>query len=156
MGTNGYKWAPVGTSGYQWVPVGTRCIKKTKTKSAVLDTSLMSFFLLRNLSIGCLLCVWVCLSACFWSLALVGGLVSKEKRWRQNGAPWSDHSQFERSVVRTWSSSLTSLTFKKVQYSFDFEKLCEKIKEDLQMLHNDEWKLSKSKFIMYARGIAKG
>ena len=31
---------PVGTSGYQC----TRCTKKTKTKSAVLPTSLMSFF----------------------------------------------------------------------------------------------------------------
>ena len=36
----------VGTSGYQLVPVGTRSTKKTKTKSAVLPTSLMSFFIL--------------------------------------------------------------------------------------------------------------
>ena len=56
VGTSGYQWVSVGTSGYQWVSVGTsgyqctryqctRCTKKTKTKSAVLPTSLMSFYL---------------------------------------------------------------------------------------------------------------
>ena len=43
-GNSGYQWVPV-----QWVPVGTRSNKKTKTKSAVLPTSLMSFSYPRKL-----------------------------------------------------------------------------------------------------------
>ena len=51
VGTSEYQWVP---NEYQWVPVqwvpvgtiavGTRSTKKTKTKSAVLPKSLMSFF----------------------------------------------------------------------------------------------------------------
>ena len=51
VGTSGFPLVPVGISGYQWVPVGTRyqcirCNNKTKTKSAVLPTSLMSFLII--------------------------------------------------------------------------------------------------------------
>ena len=47
----------MGTSGYQC----TRCTKKTKTKSAVLPTSLMSFF---SVSFHCDLVVCFCIVIC--------------------------------------------------------------------------------------------